>query len=56
MGTFNTAIDKGKNFIVFYSPEGPTVKMIRWGWFEDNIISKYVGVNTSCCALPAVCV
>lgn len=44
MGTFNTAIDKGKNFIVFYSPEGPTVKMIRWGWFEDNIISKYVSL------------
>ena len=44
MGTFNTLIDKGKNFIVFNSPEGPTVKMIRWGWFEDNIISKYVSL------------
>ena len=44
MGTFNTLIDKGKNFIVFNSPEGPTVKMIRWGWFEDNIISKYISL------------
>ena len=33
-------IDGGKNFIKFDDGFN-VVRMMRWGWFEDNIISKY---------------
>ena len=37
----NTYIDGGKNFIKFIDAKGNEVQLMRWGWFEDNIISKY---------------
>jgi len=33
-------IDGGKNFIRFEDGRNK-IQMIRWGWFEDNIITKY---------------
>ena len=38
-------IDAGKNFITFYDTRSfSSVRMIRWGWFEDNIITKYTSL------------
>jgi hypothetical protein len=42
--------DKSKNFIRFYQKRGikstdgawSGFNMVRWGWFEDNIITKYI--------------
>ena len=35
-------IDKGKNFVRFVQPANKQdIKMVRWGWVEDNIITKY---------------
>ena len=47
MVKFQTDIDKYKNIINLQMDAGngvKEVKMLRWGWFEDNILTKYIAV------------